>query len=168
MVERRANDVGNRTGELRLLAILISIFGVMVAVGFAMPKLIGARDAASPLALGDVSEAHIVEIRNQRGDVVVLGEFRSRIDPLGNTEKDAALVDQRGRRVIGEVEVEVPAPGRTDRRTELEVDIIGLPPRETFAVVIDDRSVGTFTTDDRGSVDMELQEGEVPPPVVEG
>jgi hypothetical protein len=42
------------------------------------------------------------------------------------------------------------------------VDIIGLPGRQTFAVVIDDRAAGTFTTDDRGSIDMELQEGEVP------
>ena len=30
--------------------------------------------------------------------------------------------------------------------------------------ITDDRTVGTFTTDDRGSVDMELQEGEVPMP----
>ena len=56
----------------------------------------------------------------------------------------------------------MPAPGRADRRPELEVDIIGLPPRETFSIVIDDRIVGTFTTDDRGSVDMEVQEGEIP------
>ena len=65
--------------------------------------------------------------------------------------------------MIGEVELEIPPPSRQDRRVELEVDIIGLPGRETFAVVIDDRTVGTFTADDRGSIDMELQEGEVPP-----
>jgi hypothetical protein len=41
---------------------------------------------------------------------------------------------------------------------------MGLPPRETFTVVIDDRNVGTFRTDDRGSFDMELQEGEIPTP----
>jgi hypothetical protein len=90
-----------------------------------------------------------------------MGEFRSSVDPLGNTEKDAALIDRRGRAVIGEVELEIPAPGRDDRRVELEVDVIGLPGRQSFAVVIDDRTVGTFTTDDRGSIDMELQEGEV-------
>ena len=112
--------------------------------------------------LGDLEEAHIVEIRNRQGEVVVFGEFRSRVDQLGNTEKDAALIDTRGRRVIGEVELEIPAPGRRDRRVELEVDIIGLPARATFDVVIDDRTVGTFTADDRGSVDMELQEGEIP------
>jgi hypothetical protein len=146
-----------------MLGLLASICGLVIAVGIAVPFLSGALTAPSALVLGNVSEAHIVEIRNQRGEAVVSGEFRSSVDPLGNTEKDAALIDRRGRRVIGEVELEVPAPNRDDRRVELEVDIIGLPARETFAVVIDDRPVGTFTTDDRGSIDMELQEGEVPP-----
>ena len=153
----------NGSGELQLLGLLASICGLAIAAGIAVPILTGARISPAAIALGDVSEAHIVEIRNQSGEAVVTGEFRSSVDPLGNSEKDAALIDRRGRSVIGEVELEVPARNRPDRRVELEVDIMGLPPRETFAVVIDDRTVGTFTTDDRGSIDMELQEGEVPP-----
>ena len=156
---RRANG----SGELQLLGLLASICGLVIAAGMAMPFLSGGRTSPSPITLGDVSEAHIVEIRNDRGEAVVSGEFRSSVDPLGNTEKDAALIDRRGRSVVGEVELEVPAPDREDRRVELEVDIMGLPARQTFAVVIDDRPVGTFTTDDRGSIDMELQEGEAPP-----
>jgi hypothetical protein len=163
MPQGRQGRRSNSSGELQLLGLLASICGLVIAAGIAVPLLSGARTAPSALALGDVSEAHIVEIRNQRGEVVVSGEFRSSVDPLGNTEKDAALIDRRGRRVVGEVELEIPPPTREDRRVELEVDIIGLPGRETFAVVIDDRTVGTFTTDDRGSIDMELQEGEVPP-----
>ena len=62
--------------------------------------------------------------------------------------------------MIGEVEVEIPAPSRADRRAELEVDVMGLPPHETFLVAIDNRVVATFRTDDRGSFDMEIQEGE--------
>jgi hypothetical protein len=148
---------------LQLLGLLASICGLVIAAGIAVPMLSGIRTPPAAIQLGDVSEAHIVEIRNEQGDAVVTGEFRSSVDPLGNTEKDAALIDRRGRSVIGEVELEVPAPNRDDRRVELEVDIIGLPARQTFAVVIDDRPVGTFTTDDRGSIDMELQEGEIPP-----
>ena len=121
---------------------------------------------APVVALGDVSDAEIVEIRDHRGVGVLLGEFRSRVDVLGNTEKDAALRDRQGRKVIGEVELEIPGSDRENRRPELEVDIMGLPPNETFSVVIDDRIVGTFTTDDRGSVDMEIQEGEVVPPLL--
>ena len=60
---------------------------------------------------------------------MMAGEFRSRVDKLGNTEKDAGLFDRRGRTVIGEVEFEIPAPARENRRAELEVDVMGLPPR---------------------------------------
>ena len=113
--------------------------------------------------LGDLSAAHIVEIRDSSGAAVLSGEFRSQVDGLGNTEKDAELADQRGRTVIGEIEIELPAAGREHRETELEVDIIHLQPRQRYTIAIDDRIVGMFTTDDRGSVDLELQEGEAPP-----
>ena len=133
-----------------------------MAAGFALTTSTSARGTLPPVALGDVADAHVVEIRDQRGRVVLTGEFRSHVDKLGNTEKDAPLTDKQGRTVIGEVEVEIPAAARTNRRPELEVDILGLPIRETFTVVIDDRVVASFMTDDRGSVDMELQEGETP------
>jgi len=34
---------------------------------------------------------------------------------------------------------------------------------QRYTVVIDNRTVGTFLTDDRGSADLELQEGETVP-----
>jgi hypothetical protein len=158
-IQPNANE---RSTERRLLGVLGLLCGLLIAGGLAVPILTGENATPSPVALGDVSEAQIVEIRDHRGETVLSGEFRSRVDMLGNTEKDAALTDRRGRTVVGEVEVEVPAPLRENRRPELEVDIIGLPGRETFSIVIDDRIVATFMTDDRGSVDMEVQEGEIP------
>jgi hypothetical protein len=157
------SDASERSSERRLLGLLGGICGVLIISGTAMPILTGEHTSPPAIALGDVSEAQIVEIRNRRGQTLVSGEFRSRVDALGNTEKDAALTDRRGRAVIGEVEIEIPALLREDRQTELEVDVLGLPPRETFGLFIDDRIVATFTTDDRGSIDMELQEGESPP-----
>ena len=150
--------------ERRLLAMIVVLCGLLVAGGITVPILLGATDRPSPLALGDVSAAQFVEIRESGGTTVVSGEFRSRHDALGNVEKDAALVDRSGNRIIGEVEIEIPAPGRANRRTELEVDVMGLPALKTFLVVIDDRVVGAFRTDDRGSFDMEIQEGEIPAP----
>jgi hypothetical protein len=155
-----------RFKERRLLVLLIALCGLLIGGGLAMPSLIGESTGKTPatITLGNVAEAHIVEIRDHRGQAVLSGEFRTRVDQLGNTEKDAALTDRRGRAVIGEVEIEIPAAAqREHRRPELEVDILGLPAREAFTIAIDDRIVGAFTTDDRGSVDMELQEGEVPP-----
>jgi hypothetical protein len=150
------------SAELRMGVWLTAICVLLIAGGLAIPMVTGAGKTPSPITLGDVSEAHLVEIRDASGSTVLSGEFRSRVDSLGNTEKDAALTDSRGQTVIGEVELEIPSRARNDRRPELEVDVIGLPPRETFRVVIDDRTVGVFTTDDRGSIDEELQEGEMP------
>ena len=151
-----------RNVERRMLVRMMAVCGVLIAGGSAA-HVVSTNHPPAALSLGDVSEAHIVEIRDQKGATVLSGEFRSRVDALGNTEKDAGLTDGSGREVTGEVEVEVPAPNRADRRPELEVDIIGLPPRGTFNLVIDDRIVASFTTDDRGSIDVELQQGEVPP-----
>ena len=162
MVEQ-AGETGTGA-ERQLLGMIVVLCGLLVAGGITVPILLGATAPPSPLTLGDVSGAQLVEIREPGGATVVSGEFRSRIDALGNVEKDAALADRGGHRIIGEVEIEIPAPGRANRRTELEVDVMGLPALKTFLVVIDDRVVSAFRTDDRGSFDMEVQEGEVPTP----
>ena len=154
----------DRHAGRQLLGRLMLLCGLVMMGGMAMPTLNGSNMSPSAMTLGDVSEAHIVEIRDRRGLTVLSGEFRSRVDMVGNTEKDAALMDRRGRAVIGEVEIEIPAPTREHRRAELEVDVMGLPAREMFTVVVDDRMIGAFTTDDRGSFDMELQEGETSSP----
>jgi hypothetical protein len=148
--------------QRRLFGMLIVVCGVFIGVGLALTLAGGREAAAAPLKIGDVREAHIVEIRDRSGSTILTGEFRTRVDEVGNMEKDAALADRSGRRVIGEVELEVPPDTRSDRRPELEVDIIGLPPRQLFTVFIDNLPVASFTTDDRGSIDMELQEGERP------
>lgn len=136
----------------------LSLLGVS-----AVPLVIGlliAEDtpqSASAVQLGDLRQAEIVEVRNGDGHTVLSGEFRSRTDSLGDIEKDAALVAPDGREVIGEIEIDIPRPAATNRQQELEVDIIHLTPRSTFTVVIDDRPVASLRTDDRGSVDVEIE-----------
>jgi hypothetical protein len=152
--------------ERRLGAVLVAALLLLLGCGMVV-NLLAAPPPDATVSLANLSGASLVEIRDQRGTVVLSGEFRSRTDALGNTEMDADLGNRRGHAVIGEVEIEIPAAGREHRRPELEVDIIRLSPRSRYLVVIDDRTVGTFVTDDRGSVDMELQEGELadaPPP----
>jgi hypothetical protein len=158
---RRTDGTGELARGKWPLAFLGLLCGLLIAGGVVLNVRID--DAkAHPLTLGDVSDATIVEVRDQHGATVLSGEFRSRVDRLGNTEKDAALTGRDGRTVIGEVELEIPEPSRDNRRPELEVDIMGLSPSQTFTIVIDDRAVATFLTDDRGSIDRELQEGENP------
>ena len=146
--------------ERKMLSALLLFLLPLLAIGFVGRLIAGTPVSAQAVSLGDLNNAHLVEIRDASGAVVLSGEFRSRVDSLGNTEKDAELTNQRGATVIGEVEIELPAAGRDHTRPELEVDVIHLQPRQRHTVVIDDRVVGTFVTDDRGSADMELQEGE--------
>lgn len=163
MAELSSPSQSGSADEWRLLLTLLTVCVVMITAATLLLRVTAAR--AAPAAFGDMSQAAMVEIHDASGKPLLSGEFRSRVDGLGNTEKDAALVDPRGSRVVGEIEIEIPAPGRSDRRPELEVDIIGgLPPNQTFSVVIDSRPIATFRTDDRGSVDMEIVEGEIPPP----
>lgn len=154
-------EADGRSRDRRTLLVLAGICSVLILAGLAL-TIGGGGTSIPPLTLGDASNASIVELRDHRGVTVVSGEFRSRIDSLGDTEKDAALMDRGGLNIVGEVELEIPSPTREGRRPELEVDVMGLAPRAKFTVVIDDRSVAEFVTDDRGSIDRELQEGEVP------
>ena len=154
----------DRANERKAMALLFLVCGLLMAGGVVFALVVGTPQTTPAVELGDVSAADVVEIRDQRGVTVLSGEFRSRVDALGNTEKDAALLDRGGRRVVGEVELELPARGRENRRPELEVDIMDLAPRQAFTVAVDDRVVATFTTDDRGSVDMEFHEGELQTP----
>lgn len=142
------------------LAIVLVMALLPLLCGGLLVNLIAAPRPVATVELANLSGAHLVEIREEGGKVVLSGEFRSRTDALGNIEKDADLGDRNGNAVIGEVELEIPAAGREHRLPELEVDIIRLAPRTRYLVAIDDRVVGSFVTDDRGSVDMELQEGE--------
>lgn len=148
----------------RLAFVLIGTLLPMVLAAFVVHAATDAPpDATVSGLLSDAANGHLVEIRDARDAVVLSGEFRSRVDALGNTEKDAELTSQQGEKVIGEVELEIPAKGREHRRPEIEVDVIHLQPRSRYSIVIDDRRVATFVTDDRGSADMELQEGETLP-----
>ena len=148
-----------RTRRIRLLLLLLCVPLLISGIALSSKARPGAEVITSE-ALSRVKEASIVEVRDNDGRAVLLGEFRARTDSLGNTEFDAALYDRRGSKVIGEVELDVPPSGRADRRPELELDIVGLAPRQNFTLVIDDREVARFATDDRGSIDRELQEGE--------
>lgn len=143
-----------RRNERTALLTLAALSGGLVAGGV---LLFGDLSPSAPaMQLGDLSQAQVVEIRDDRGRTVLSGEFRERTDPVGNVEKDAALVDSSGQQVIGEVEVEI-NKRESEPHQELEVDIISLAPAARFTVVIDDRAVAAFTTDDRGSIDFEME-----------
>jgi hypothetical protein len=141
---------------------LLVFLGACIAAGLAAAPYVPDRPPTAA-ELPDLSGATIVEIRDAQGRTVLSGEFRSRTDPLGNEEKDAALTDRKGQQVIGEVEIEIPGPEAANQEQELEIDIIRVEPNGKFALFVDDREILTFISDDRGSIDMELQGGAMLP-----
>jgi hypothetical protein len=147
---------GSRSDRIPLS--LVAFLGVCIAAGVLAAPYVPDRPP-SAAALPDLSGASIVEIRDANGRTVLSGELRSRMDPLGNEEKDAALTDGRGQPVIGEVEIEIPGPEAASQEQELEIDIIRIAPNGKFALFIDDREILTFLSDDRGSIDMEITSG---------
>jgi hypothetical protein len=150
-----AQVVEPRQGDYPAGKVFGSLIGVALVAFLPAWWFIPTPSSASP-RLGDLSGATIAEIRTVSGTVVMSGEFRNRVDALGNVEKDAALLGSQRERVIGEIEIEIPRQDSTDPRQELEVDVISLQPRSSYHVFINDRPVATFTTDDRGSIDVEF------------
>ena len=132
-------------------SILCTVIACLTLAWWLGPVTVGA--VTQP---GDLSGATFVEIRSASGSVEMSGELRDHVDALGNLEKDAALIGTQGEKVIGEIEIEIPREGAADSRQELEVDVISLKPFTTYHVFVNDRPAATFTTDDRGSVDVEF------------
>ena len=111
--------------ERKLLLGFMGVCGFFLAVGVVLGS---EPSVGQPLELGDLSEAHFVEIRDADGRTMLSGEFRTLTDSSGSIERDAALTDRSGRNVIGEVEIDIPGPNALNRRQELEIDIIKLAP----------------------------------------
>jgi hypothetical protein len=139
----------------RIPVALVCVLAAFLAVGLAASRF-GPVEPADMDTLPDLSTAQIVEVRDASGRTVLSGEFRERVDALGNIEKDAALVERGGRHVIGEIEIGIPGPAAMMSGQELDIDIIELRPNTKHSIVIDDREVAALTADDRGSIDVKV------------
>lgn len=139
----------------RMPLALVLLLAAFLIAGLAGTKFAAPEGEAIP-TLPDLSNAQFVEIRDARGRTVLSGEFRERVDELGNMDRDATLMERGGRHVIGKIEVAVPSPHTMTAMQELDVDMIDLQPNAKYAVFIDDREVATLTSDDRGSIDVKL------------
>jgi hypothetical protein len=140
----------------RIPLALVVMLAAFLAIGLAVARFGPARDDAAD-RLPDLTHAQLVEVRDASGRTILSGEFRERADTMGNTERDAALVERGGRHVIGKIEIGIPGPNAMTPAQELEIDIMELQPNTKHSIFIDDREVATFTTDDRGSIDMKIQ-----------
>jgi hypothetical protein len=139
----------------RIPLALVGVLAAFLAVGLTVSEFApGVSESLD--SLPDLSGAQLVEVRDASGRTVLSGEFRERVDPLGNIEKDAALVERGGRHVVGEIEIGIPGPAAMTSGQELDIDIIELRPNVKHSIFIDDREVAALIADDRGSIDVKL------------
>ena len=139
----------------RIPLALVGLLAAFLAVGLTVSEFAPAVSESLD-SLPDLSSAQLVEVRDASGRTVLSGEFRERVDPLGNIEKDAALVERGGRHVVGEIEIGIPGPTAMTSGQELDIDIIELQPNVKHSIFIDDREVAALIADDRGSIDVKL------------
>ena len=110
-----------------------------------------------PSSLDDLAAVKLIEIRDAGGQVVLGGSFTMKTKPNRNVDGEATLaptgVDQDA---AGKAEVEVSTKKDGSVEKELEVEVRNLSPGANFNVFVDGRQVASFTTNPRGSAELEM------------
>jgi len=119
---------------------------VMLTAAVAVAGTI-AGQGATGVGLGDLEGAARIEIRDASGAPVLSGAFEQQTGRFDD-DRDARLTGQGEAR--GEVDVAL-----ADEGQGIEIEVAGLAPNQSYSVWIDDRQVGTFTTDGRGRAEIE-------------
>jgi hypothetical protein len=126
---------------------------------FAMTVLVGAGMMVAaqtpPQAPVDFSKAVTAEVRNDRGQIVLSGQFKAASSKPDEREQKAVLV-QTGIDADASGEAEIETFGsNTKRHQEIEFEVRNLEPGGVFSFFIDNRLFATVTTDNRGKAQHE-------------
>jgi hypothetical protein len=146
-----------RERRLGLVGLVTVSCGVVAAAGIA--RLDGSDDVRPlPAALGDLSRARTVEVKDAEGRVVLEGTFGAEeADEDGGRERKAVL-GAKGGPGQGEAEIEVVSGGSAPR-VELEIEVEALAAGRPFTVYVDGQEAATLTTDSGGDAEVELSSG---------
>ena len=110
-----------------------------------------------PPSLDDLAAVKLIEIRDAGGQVVLAGSFTMTTKPNRNVDGEATLapagVDQDA---AGKAEVEVSTKKDGSVEKELEVEVRNLAPGASFDVFVDGQRAASFTTNPRGSAELEM------------
>lgn len=123
------------------LKILVVPVLLLAAVGAAQVKNNSGRIKDALPAGINLTEAKLVEIRDDAGQVVLSGTFSNYAAPLSS--KNAAT------KAKGLAEIEIEKSG-TATKQESEVAVENLPALATFKLIVDGNEVATFTTSKAG------------------
>ena len=138
--------------RLPVIGLIVVCLGAAYAVAQSAP-----RPSVIPAAIGDLATAVQAEVRGADGQVVLAGQFGEASLDGNETERSARLTATAGSQATGTAEIELVTRGNTIER-ELELEADGLAANTSYTFVIDQQTAATFTTDARGSVEIELKD----------
>jgi hypothetical protein len=145
-----------RKTKMGLVGVVTVACGALAAVGLA--RLDGADSVGPiPAALGDLSRASAVEVKDAAGQVVLKGTFGAeQTDDDGAKERKAMLAATTG---AGKGEAEIEITADSTPRVELEIEVEDLSAAQTFTMFVDGPQAATLTTDASGDGEVELSSG---------
>ncbi len=135
--------------KLSLLLVALIVAAVSVAIG--NPQRI---NQPLPPALNQLSDAKLVEVKNEAGQVVLTGTFTTASDTAKEIERTAKLAGAGAAK--GKAEIEMVKSGNGFSKQELEVALAGLAPAAKFKLFVDGDEVIAFTTDKSGKTAMKF------------
>ncbi len=139
--------------KVKLLLLLAASF---LAVAGAVIGNTQQTNRSLPPALSRLPEAKLVEIKDEAGQIVLSGEFKTTIDTKTIIERVALLAGARGAK--GKAEIELVKNGDTFSKQELEVAVEGLAKISNFKLFVDNTEVIAFTSNKSGKAAMEFSE----------
>jgi hypothetical protein len=110
-----------------------------------------------PADIGDVSAATAMEVRDSAGKVILQGTLAGTADADGKIERKAQLAAKDGSPATGEAEIEIVRSKATGAmEVEVDLDVDRLAASTAYTLHIDGRQAASFTTDAKGSAEIEL------------
>jgi hypothetical protein len=143
-----------RTLKLPLLLIALTIAATGVVISYAQRL-----NRSLPPALNRLSEAKLVEIKDEAGKVVLSGAFATVSDTKTEIERAATLAVADGATgASGKAEIEMVKNGDAFSKQELEVALAGLARAANFKLFVDGAEVTTFKTNKSGKAAMKFSD----------
>jgi hypothetical protein len=129
-----------------------------LALSLSVTSLAAQSKDRLPAAVGDLTAAQLIEVRDQAGQVLLNGTFTTSKNTAKETERTAELASPTGQKKLeGEAEVEIERKNGVATKDELELEVEHLPAMTTCEVFIDGTRVGSFVTSKSGKAKLKFE-----------
>lgn len=142
------------------IKVLIPVVGMLLLFGYTVVAVTRHAQEVKqtlPQAIGDLSAARLVEVKDAGGQTVLSGTLTFVNERSGDVEGEATLTSAAAAGgASGKAEVEVSAERGGVKRQEIELEARGLAPGAAYGLHVDGQQAATFNADGRGAAELEL------------